>query len=147
MEGYSQLDRSIIKYVDRVGRHGNVDNGRFDRIVDEWQLSDDFRNPGLELYGLGAQLIAWIRSRKTDIVAAAFLEMEDVLTENADENQLTIEVFDGMQAALLDFMRDDVDGGKSASSLIVNLMGDETKQIWIPMWSETEDLLRRRGNL
>jgi hypothetical protein len=147
MDGYSQLDRSIIKYVDRVGRHGNVDNRRFDRIVDEWRLGNDIRNPGLELYGLGTQLIGWIRSGKTDIVRVIFLEMENVLTEDADANQLTIEVFDGMQTALLDFMRDDADGGKSASSLIVTMMGDETKQIWIPKWSETADMLRRRGDL
>jgi hypothetical protein len=70
MDGYSELDRSIIKYVDRLRRHGNVDNSRFDRMVDEWRLADDIRNPALDLHGLGAQLTAWIRSGKTDIVTA-----------------------------------------------------------------------------
>jgi hypothetical protein len=144
MEGFSeQFVTQITQFSDRIGQPGNVDGNRFDQIVDEWRMSDDDRNPALELMSIGAQLIKWIRIGRPDIVRATLSELEKALLDGtipSDEARgFALEVLDGMQSPLLELYGDDHDQGRAADAALAAAMGSETRQLWLPMWSSTKD--------
>jgi hypothetical protein len=53
VEGFpEQFVKQMTQFSDRLGQPGNVHNRRFDKIVDEWKLSDGSRNPPLEFWSI-----------------------------------------------------------------------------------------------
>jgi hypothetical protein len=144
MEGFpAEFVTQLLQFSDRVGQPGNVDGDRFDKIVDEWRLPDGSRIPALELTSIGEQLIQWIRRGHEDAVRATLHEMEEALLDGAipsDEARgFALEVLDGMQSPLLELYWTDHVQGVAADASLVAAMGNETRQLWLPMWSSTKD--------
>jgi hypothetical protein len=150
-ESVAEWERDQVRYADRLGVQANEDNAWFDKEVELWKSPDGTRLIALELSDLGRQVVAWIRIDRMDIVQGIFHEMEEAMLDGVVESttarDMGLELLEGLQAGLIEFMQDDADAAGTANADIRRMMGDETKQLWIPMWTETLDFLRRNGDL
>jgi hypothetical protein len=68
--------------------------------------------------------------------------MLDGCVKSTTARDLGLEVLDSLQNGFLEYLREE-DGAKDVEIAIRQMMGDETKQLWIPIWSGTLDFLGR----
>ena len=135
----AEYERQNIQFADRIGRPANQDYSWFDKKVDEWKNDDGTRLVVLELSDLGRQMVHWVRVDRQDIVQEILNEMEEAMLDGGVESTIArgmgLELLDGLRAELMEFMDQDADGAKKTDDSIRLMMGDETKQLWIPMRS------------
>ena len=146
----AEYEREKTRYVDRIGNPANQDSGWFDKKVEEERCDDGSRLLISELSDLGRQLVHWVRHSRLAIVKQVLSEMEEAMVDGVVERttarDMGHELLDGLQAELLDLRENDLAGAKAAEDSVRKEMGYEIKQLWIPMWSETVDYLRRNGD-
>jgi hypothetical protein len=129
----------MIDYSDRLGQHGNADNNWFDHLIESWKMTDGDRLPALEMADIGRRLVHWMKVDRPEIDAAIFSEMEDALVDGAipleEVRGFVLEVLDGMRDELFIWRRTDVKGFELAHARLCQMMGKETRQIWLPFWA------------
>jgi hypothetical protein len=132
----SQLYVIGTRLSDRLGRHANVDNFWFDKLVDYWRTSDGVRIFAFELSDLGRHVVQLIDDDQSDVPEAVLQEMEIVLSEDdADSAGLTYELLEGLDAELLKVREENIVRFDSMRNKLKGIMGPATLAGWSQMGS------------
>jgi hypothetical protein len=142
---------TMISFSDRLGANANAANLWFDTMVERWRLRDGRRSPGMELIELGRQLVIWTINGELAIVADILSELERALydpsLDSADAFSLASEVLDGLLIEVSEQRKAHAPPKRrrvprykqrdlsQIEQSVVDMMGDETKLLWIPMLS------------
>jgi hypothetical protein len=130
-----RLYAEMVTFSDQVGRHGNDDNGWFDKLIEECRGSDR-RFPYAELYELGRQLITWIEHDRADIASGVLSDLEEALRGQADEREeFATQLLEGTLAEVSELGARDPQVARHVTNDLRKRMGDETKLVWIPLKS------------
>jgi hypothetical protein len=130
------LNSEMTEYADRLGRPGNLDNSWFDQMVEIWRLSDGGRVVVMEFHQIGEKILDWVADGQIGIASTVLSEMEESLVDDGlpaeDARDFALEVLEGLLTAVNELD----DGASIPKAKLLELMGDETKLLWIPLLSQ-----------
>lgn len=137
MTSQARQDAKMIAFSDRLGKRANASNRWFDKMVRAWESPSGQRLVGMELNQIGEQLLVWLATGEKEVTEAVLSEMEEALSdgelEHVDARAFGLEVLDGLLTAVAD--NRDLHDDRTLEAQLLQLMGDETKLLWIPKLS------------
>ena len=122
------VDASGASLADRIGRYAN-DDAWFDDLVEYWAEPDGVRLPIFELSDLGRKVIRDLEAGHRDVPRALLAELEVVLDDpEADPNRLAVNMWEGLDAELLDLKSRDLGSFTAVRDTLRELVGPKVAE-------------------